>query len=137
MQINELSDKLTSHGVKPSLQRLNILNFLLDNNIHPTVDTIYNELIGEIPTLSKTTVYNTLKLFVDKGVVQQISIEENELRYDGCTDFHGHFKCVQCGKIYDFNVSESKIPSIVLNDFQIIEKHLYYKGICINCLNKK
>jgi len=62
-----------------------------------------------MPTLSKTTVYNTLNTFVRSNIIQEIIIEENEVRYDVVTENHGHFKCKTCGEIMDFDVDLSKI----------------------------
>ena len=58
--------KLSAHNIKPSLQRLAIYSYLLEKKNHPTVDMIYSDLHPSMPTLSKTTVYNTLKLFIEK-----------------------------------------------------------------------
>ena len=60
--IKDISDTLLEKNIRPSHQRIKVMEFLLKNKIHPTVDYIYNELHEEIPTLSKTTVYNTLNL---------------------------------------------------------------------------
>lgn len=111
------------------------MEYLLTQRSHPTVDEIYNVLVKEIPTLSKTTVYNSLKTFIDKGITKVINIEDNETRYDAGIKDHGHFKCIKCKKIYDFtiNIDELNIPE--LNQFQINEKDVYIKGICNNCLN--
>ena len=65
------------------------------------MEQIYTVLHKEIPTLSKTTVYNTLNTLIDAGLVKLITIDENETRYDIDTTTHGHFKCESCG-IYDF-----------------------------------
>ncbi|WIF95903.1 Fur family transcriptional regulator [Caminicella sporogenes] len=135
MIITNVSDYLKKHGIKPSLQRIKIFEYLINNKNHPTVDTIYKELLKEIPTLSKTTVYNTLNLFIEKNIVAVITIEENETRYDADVSFHGHFKCERCGKVYDFYVDISNLKDDMLKDFQIKEKHIYYKGVCKYCLN--
>ena len=63
--IENISKMLQEKGVSPSIQRIKILQFIFDNKHHSSVDSIYQELIHEIPTLSKTTVYNTLALFVE------------------------------------------------------------------------
>ena len=55
---------LQSYGIKPSLQRIAIMEYLIENRIHPTVEDIYEALYIKVPTLSKTTVYNTIKLFI-------------------------------------------------------------------------
>ena len=53
---------LKEKDISPSIQRIRVLEYLQNSKNHPTVDNIYNDLIKEIPTLSKTTVYNILKL---------------------------------------------------------------------------
>ena len=58
---------LLSHKIKPSMQRIAIMDYLFEHKVHPTVDKIFNDLYPQIPTLSKTTVYNTLKLFAYQG----------------------------------------------------------------------
>ena len=88
----------------------------------------------EIPTLSKATVYNTLKTLVEIGVVKELQIENNEARYDIITDFHGHFKCEQCGKIYNFDIDLNNAGFSGLNQFLIKQKDVYFKGVCPDCL---
>jgi len=67
---------LMDHGVKPSVQRIAIMDYLLKNRTHPTAEEIYSALVNLIPTLSKTTVYNTLKLFVEQGAALMLTIDE-------------------------------------------------------------
>jgi Fe2+ or Zn2+ uptake regulation protein len=135
MIINNVGDYLKNHGIKPSYQRIKIFEYLIKYKNHPTVDTIYRELVNKIPTLSRTTVYNTLKLFVEQNVAIIINIEDNELRYDADVSKHGHFKCDKCGKIYDFNVNFDNINLEEIKKFKIHEYHFYLKGICNNCAN--
>lgn len=136
MVINNVSEYLQENQIKPSVQRLKIFEFLMNTKEHPTVETIYSALNDEIPTLSKTTVYNTLKLFVSNGIVNIVNIEDNETRYDWDTSFHGHFKCNICGRVSDFDVDSSKITYPELSGYQINESHYYLKGICKECLKK-
>ena len=126
---------LTNVNIRPSLLRLKIYNYLSQNKNHPTVEMIYNDLNPEIPTLSKTSVYNTLKLFVERNITQIINIEDNETRYDADISTHGHFKCLNCGNIYDFSFDSSKINIEKLSDFEIKQTQLYIKGVCKNCQN--
>jgi len=127
---------LKKHGIKPSYQRIRIYDYLATHKNHPSVDHIYQDLRHDIPTLSKTTVYNTLKLFQVKGVLQVIVIEENENRYDADTDVHGHFRCEKCQKIYDVPVNISQLHPNGLEDFLIKENHIYFKGLCAMCRKK-
>jgi Fe2+ or Zn2+ uptake regulation protein len=63
-------------------------------------------------------------------------IEENETRYDADTGLHGHFKCTKCGKLVDIEIDPENVNFESLNNFQINEHHLYFKGICEDCLKK-
>lgn len=130
--LNAVAD-LEKHGVKPSHPRLQIYAFLEKNRIHPTVDEIFSRLLPENPTLSRTTVYNTVKLFVEKGVVDPVLIEDNEVRYDIDRSFHGHFKCDACGRVYDIFPGPVSINLKVPEGFQVKHKHLYYRGLCKDC----
>ncbi|MBN2899663.1 MAG: transcriptional repressor [Clostridia bacterium] len=135
-KITNVGEFLKSNDIKPSYQRMRIFEYLLGSKDHPTVDMIYKELIGEIPTLSKTTVYNTLNLFVEHGIVSRITIEENETRYDADTAVHGHFKCEKCEKVLDFVTDLSVLNIQDIKEFQINQQHLYFRGICSDCLKK-
>jgi Fur family peroxide stress response transcriptional regulator len=124
---------LTDSGIKPSYQRIRIFSYLIEKKNHPTVEMIHKELIYDIPTLSKTTVYNTLKQFVEKGITQIINIEDNETRYDADISTHGHFKCIKCNKVYDFRFDNNNLEINDLEDFEFLQTHLYIKGICKKC----
>lgn len=134
--IVELRDYLKRHDIKPSTIRIKVLEYLLNNRIHPTADDIYQSLINDIPTLSKTSVYNTLELFMEKGVVNALSLKEKELRYDINTYFHGHFRCEICGNVYDFPVSEKIIAVEELKGFVIRNVDINVYGICKKCNEK-
>lgn len=130
MKIGNAVDYLKEHSIMPSYQRMKIFEYLLKYKNHPTVDMIYQKLGKEIPSLSKTTVYNTLKLFIENKIVQLVTIEENETRYDADTSVHGHFKCEKCGKVYDFDIDSLKISKAIFKNVEIKEQHVYLKGVC-------
>lgn len=127
---------LLAHDIKPSIQRVEILNYLLLAKNHPSVDTIYTDLSLKIPTLSKTTIYNTLKLFTKKNIVNEIVIEGKETRYDAIDTPHGHFKCLKCNIIYDFEYDINDIQINSLKGFDIQTVQFYIKGTCKKCLEK-
>lgn len=123
---------LEEKNIRPSFQRLKIYKLLSETKEHPSVETIYNELKEEIPSLSKMTIYNTLKLFVENDLARLITIEENEARFDADTSVHGHFKCNECGRILDFPVSEAGLP-VPGNGFKVENIDLFVRGICPGC----
>ena len=132
----DLTKELKDKNIRLSHQRLKILEFITNNNVHPTVDQIYSELHTVIPTLSKTTVYNSLKALIDAGLVKVINIEDNETRYDIISHDHGHFKCESCGEIYDFEIDIESLNSKDLNDFKVNNRDVYFKGICPQCIKE-
>ncbi len=143
--ITELKDNmnvyeyLLSYKIKPSVQRIAIMDYLLKHRTHPSIDEIYLALHDDIPTLSKTTVYNTLRLFVEQGAAKMLTIDEKNVCFDGDTSAHAHFQCKCCGKIYDMpmHVVNEEIKTIEEKGFIIDEIHSYYKGVCSNCIRTK
>lgn len=126
--------QLKEYGIKPSIQRIEILEFLMENRIHPNIESIYSILVEKMPTLSKATVYNTLDLFAKSGLTKRLYIEANEVRYDIRTDVHGHFKCEKCKKIHDVEIY--KLDSEVnKTDYKgtIYTEELNYRGLCEVC----
>ncbi len=129
-----IADTLKENKIRPSFQRIKVLEYLINNQHHPNVDQIYKDLQSEVPTLSKATIYNTLNLFVKAGLVKVLTIEDKETRYDIVTETHGHFKCEKCGTIYNFEVDPELLASDDLVGFKVVDKNVYFKGICLKCL---
>ncbi len=132
----QIKNILIGKEIQPSLQRIKIYEFLLGNKTHPSADTIFNNINKELAIISKATVYNTLKLFVEKNLVSEITIDNSETRYDYNTEFHGHFKCERCGELYDLHLQSDFLSSLNLDGYEIKNSHLYIKGICKKCNNK-
>lgn len=129
---------IENKGVKPTFHRIKILEYLILHENHPTVDTIYEEIIKDIPTVSRTTVYNTLNLFVETNLIRSLNITGTETRYDAKTDSHHHFICKQCGAIYNIDIACSYAceEHQVIEGNEIHEVHSHFKGICKECLAK-
>ena len=126
---------MMSMGVKPSALRLQIYEYLDKHRTHPTVDEIYVSLAEHFPTLSKTTVYNTVKILEKSGIIKAISIEGFRTRYDANAEFHGHFLCKDCGMVYDVAINEC--PNFPKAGFEVSSKDVYYSGRCKSCLENK
>ncbi len=139
MRRKEAYNRLVDCGIRPSMQRLAIMDYLIANPIHPTVDDVYQGLCHQVPTLSRTTVYNTLRMMSDKKAAQMITIDDHRVCYDGNINSHVHFFCKKCGKVID--LMSEKAPTLehdVLVDGNIVqEEQLYYKGICAACAEKE
>lgn len=128
-----IQDILKNEGIRPLDKRIMIYEYLVKRKNHPTVDMIYNDLKSSSPSLSKTTVYNTINLLLEKRLIQALTIEGNELRYDADTSFHGHFKCSKCGEVYDFELKSSQLPKLPLAGFTTQHAQYQVEGICQSC----
>ncbi len=138
--MNKFKNILKQKNIKPTYHRLKILEYIVENmGTHPTAEMIYDALKGEIPTISMTTVYNTMNSFLDKGLVTPVIITGTEVRYDYNKSHHHHLQCRKCGKIFDIDI---ECPLALgkkkfINGHRIEEVHGYFKGICKNCLKSK
>ncbi len=138
IQVSEVKTYLECHGIKPSAQRIAIMHYLMLNRIHPSVDTIYSALVNDIPTLSRTTVYNTLWLFVEQGAVSSLNIDRHNVRFDYSEYPHAHFFCHECSEIFDIPLQRSQVVKSVNNKALHIEQmDVYYRGVCSDCMAKK
>lgn len=134
--VENISKSLQDKGVSPSIQRIKILQFILDNEHHSSVDSIYQNLIFEIPTLSKTTVYNTLSLFVDKKLINTININNNELLYEQSQKPHAHFHCEICKEVIDVDLESNLFDIKEIQNHKVEKVSIHLKGICSKCLKK-
>lgn len=134
---SEYSTFLEDNGIRPSSQRILMLKYLSENNEHPTADKIYVDLSKSLPTISKATVYNNLKLFLNKGIINEVSIDNNEAHYDMVKEDHAHFICKKCKKIEDLEIEGIKINTSTIEDCKIENQDIFLMGICKSCLDKE
>jgi Fe2+ or Zn2+ uptake regulation protein len=115
-----------------SQQREKILEFVKNTSVHPTADMVYEKLKAEIPSISLGTVYRNLQMLAEQGMINKLSTGSGADRFDGDTGSHTHFKCDNCGKIFDIDDNDkTDYPS---TEHHITGKHVTYSGMCIDCL---
>ena len=139
MDDKELFTLFRRNGYKVTTQRLTIYNFLISREDHPSADQIYQALKNDYPTIGLGTVYKTLDLLEELGLVQKLGFTENRVRYDPDMDLHINMVCVKCGKIDDYKTDNVKeLWKKIISDLQIKPKgqriDLYYE--CDNCKSK-
>ena len=134
----ELKQELIDAGIRPSVQRLAIFEYVRKSCQHPTAEVVYEALCDELGSLSLTTVYNTLKLFVDAGLISMLTIDDTFRCFDGNRCCHAHFRCNTCGKIVDLQMKKDFISLVEgLEGYEITDAQLYLKGFCPTCLGNK
>ena len=95
-------EQLLSVKLKATHQRIVILDAVNDCMTHPTVDSIYEKLKPENPSISLATVYKTLETFVHAGLISKVSTTEGMMRYDANLSNHGHIYCHNTDEIIDY-----------------------------------
>ena len=135
MSYEAICNHLTSHGIKPSVQRIAVMEYLLEHPSHPTVEEIYGALTSQIPTLSKTTVYNTLRLLSEQGAARMLTIDERKTCFDGDTHPQAHFLCTECGHIYDIALEGNShtVSALLPAGFEMFTADTYFRGRCPHC----
>jgi Fur family peroxide stress response transcriptional regulator len=108
MDDQQLITKLHSKGYKVTPQRLAICKLLFSSKDHPSADQIYQEVKKQYPTISLATIYFTLDLLKDLGLLQELGFSDRSSRYDPNTSPHINIICPKCGKIYDYEAANVK-----------------------------
>lgn len=130
---NELLNMMQRAGIRPSLQRIAVLSFVANRRTHPSAEEIYTALATTFPTMSRTTVYNSLHALAGAGVLRELEIESGNMRYDlALQPDHGHFICRRCGKIFD-TVMPDNIGTEIPPEFHVDCIEIAYKGLCPDC----
>jgi Fur family iron response transcriptional regulator len=111
----QIAALLAAHGVKPTRQRLRVANVLLSSPCHLTADQIIDAVRKDGDRVSKATVYNTLKLLVERNLVRQIHLDPDRSVYDSTRSSHHHFHDVDSGQLLDIEPSDiefSRLPPL-------------------------
>ncbi len=138
MNTKELITIFREKGYKLTSQRLTICKFILSRKDHPTANQIYQALKEEYPTLSLGTIYKTLHLLKELGLLQELGFNEGSIRYDPDMELHVNMVCSKCGKIYDYKTENVKnLWDAILSELNIKPEgqliDIYYE--CDDCKN--
>ena len=126
-------------GVKMTPQRMEVFRELACTEEHPDVETISTRVRRRMPNVSLDTVYRTLSLFEEMGLIRKVEILCDRARYDANTDLHHHFVCMVCGAVHDFYSQEADTftaPDNVLSLGDVESSHIQVRGVCSECKAK-
>lgn len=134
--MNDVQRRLETYkrlGLKLTPQRLAILEFLEQTREHPSAEDIYNALRDRFPSMSFATVYNTLEVLMEKGLIKELGIDSSKKRFDPFLHPHHHFICRKCGKILDIEKKfDIAIPEDLMN-CEVSNYQVVFEGICKEC----
>lgn len=121
-----LRETLQEHGIHPSAQRLAVAEYVLDTDEHPSADRVWKRVSTSFPMISRATVYNTLHLFVAKGLLRELHLSPDSVVFDPRLETHHHFIDEETGVIHDIpwdRVRVSNIDALAgfdVHDYQVV-----------------
>jgi len=136
-RIAHFTDVAKRAGVKLTHQRLEIFRAVAASVEHPSAEAVYQALSPRLPMLSHDTVYRTLWLLNDLGLVATLGPKRESVRFDANLVPHHHYICIRCGMTRDFESSELNalnIPASVSGFGSVAATHVEVRGICSRCL---
>lgn len=128
--------KLRSRGYKLTPQRLAVIKYMLGNTSHPSATMVYKELKRRYPTISFSTVYNTLNTLEKVEEIRSIHVFDEHLNFDPETKPHIHFHCKECNSIKDVFLFEGQsihIPEDEIDGHKVDSYEIVFTGTCKDC----
>jgi Fur family transcriptional regulator, iron response regulator len=125
----ETLQALTEHGIQPSAQRVAVAEYVLHTTQHPSADRVWAEVKRSFPMLSRATVYNTLNLFTEKGLLRELVLAEGKVVFDPKLDPHHHFLDDETGEIVDVPWTALDVRRVhSLSGFDVREYQVVMRG---------
>ena len=126
-------------GVKLTHQRLEIFREVASSLEHPDAETVFRAVRSRMPTVSLDTVYRTLWLLSDLGLVSTLGAPRESVRFDANPRKHHHYVCVRCGSTRDFESAELhalRLPKTVDGFGSVLSTNIQVRGICETCAQR-
>lgn len=126
-------------GIKVTHQRIEIFREVAQTEDHPDAEQIFQRVRDRMPTISLDTVYRTLWLLKDLGLVVPLGSSRERTRFDANLNSHHHFVCGQCGFTRDFfsnDLDNIRLPESVDSFGEIKATHVEVRGVCRTCVEK-
>jgi Fur family peroxide stress response transcriptional regulator len=138
-RIASFQEAVKASGVKLTHQRLEVFRELAASHDHPDADAIFREVRRRVPTVSLDTVYRTLWLLNDMGLITTLGPRHESVRFDANLTHHHHYVCVQCGLARDFESAELnalRLPEAIKRLGSVSGTHVEVRGVCESCLKR-
>ena len=129
LRLVQIETALRERGIQPSAQRVAVADYVLHTTEHPSADLVWKRVRERFPWISRATVYNTLHLFVDRGLLQRLTIAEDSVVYDPIVEMHHHFIDEETGAIHDVPWDAVQVRNIeTLHDYQVRQYQVVMRG---------
>lgn len=123
-------------GIKLTHQRTEIFRELAGSEAHPDAETLFRAVRERLPSVSLDTVYRTLWMLHELGLIDTLGPRRDAIRFDPEPERHHHFVCVRCGLVRDFHsdaLDELAMPASVHDFGGVLEARVEVRGVCTSC----
>jgi len=125
---------LRGYDIKITPQRLLVYSILVNSNRHLSVDDVYAKVLKTLPSVSRATVYAILECFKKHKLANNIRIDPERSYFESRTDWHHHFLCRKCGKVFDVDIPACATMKKCMSGDHVIEDFQgYFYGVCGKC----
>ena len=124
--MEDMLKKLAAYGIQPTPQRIAVAEYVLNTVNHPTADEVWMNVRDRCPTLSRATVYNTLNLFAEKGLLRTQSLKDGVAVFDPHVAPHHHFIDEETGNVLDIPwdavkvTGEKSLQGLEVREYQVV-----------------
>ena len=116
-------------GIQPSAQRIAVAEYVLHTDEHPSADQVFAQVSANFPMISRATIYNTLNLFVEKGLLRMLHIAEGKVVFDPRMSPHHHFIDDETGAIQDIDWHQLQVSNLnSLKAFEVSDYQVILRG---------
>lgn len=137
MDVQEAERLLRANKCSLTPQRRAILRYLAGNTSHPTAAQILDEITREFPISSRATVYNTVSLLRELGVLREVRLPGRESRFDPNEDPHHHFHCTACDALSDIPAAEVHVELRAPTGGAVGRASVLFEGLCERCAQEQ
>jgi Fe2+ or Zn2+ uptake regulation protein len=123
---DDIVERLVARGIQPSAHRVAVAQYVLATDEHPSAELVWSRVKERFPMISRATVYNTLNLFVEKGLLRELHLTADSVVFDPNVDRHHHLIDEENGRIHDIPWSDVEVCNITsmagyeISDYQVV-----------------
>ena len=140
VDLDEFRDACRGRGVKATQQRMEIYREVARNHEHPDADAVFRGVQSRLPTVSLDTVYRTLKMLTEMGLISTFGHRQDSVRFDANRELHHHHVCVNCGKVQDLTSDLLDVENVkrAIGPFGTLQSaQIEVRGLCKPCSSRE
>jgi Fe2+ or Zn2+ uptake regulation protein len=130
-----MAEAFRARGIRLTAQRMAVMEFIAAHPVHATAEEVFRAVNQREPRASRATIYNNLNALAGAGLVREVALDGNAVRFDANVERHHHFVCERCGKLED--IGHFELPDAArrgaLGAREVSGYEIVFRGVCESC----